>query len=267
MVAQFALGEPLAAAGLLVGLAVEKRHQQVFLVVRKTDVSRIGHDGVHVAVGRAVVVYQHVVQQMRFGFLPADADRHVVDAVEEQSVLKFETLFLLADVVQDAEHLFVGVRHEVVADEEAAHGDQAHQNNQRLGDAYERHAGRLHGQQFVVLAQIAHGHDGRQQHGQRQSQRDHVGHEVGHQLDDDACAESFAHQLVDVTPHDVHHQDEHHDEEREDHRPQVGFQYEFMDGFHAAAPAFLLRKGNSFTTISVRVSVNIMAAPGGTSKL
>lgn len=43
---------------------------------------------------------------------------------------------------------------------------------------------------------------------------------------------------------------------------QVGFQYEFMDGF--MRHRLLLRKGNSFTTISVRVSVNIMAAPGGT---
>ena len=238
VVAQPALGEPLAVAGLLVHLAVEKRHEQEPLVVRQADVARVGHDGVHVAVGDAVVVDQHVAQQVRFGFLPAHADRHVVDAVEEQAVLEFEALFLLADIVDDAVHLFVGIRHEVVADEETAHGDHAHQDDERLGDADERHAGRFHRQQLVVLAQVAHGHDRGQQHGQRQPQRDHVGHEIGHQLDDDAGAQPLSDQLVDVAPHDVHHQDEHHDEEREHHRPQVGFQYEFVDGFHAAAPAF-----------------------------
>ena len=37
--------EPLAVAGLFVGLAVEERHQQVFLVVRQADIARVGHDG------------------------------------------------------------------------------------------------------------------------------------------------------------------------------------------------------------------------------
>ena len=267
VVAQGALGEPLAVARLFVGFAVEKVHQQVFLVVREADVSRIGDDGVHVAVGGAVVVDQHVVEQVRVGLLPADADRHVFDAVEEEPVLEFEGLFLLADVVERAVQLLVGVRDEVVADEEAADGDERHQYDERFGDLDQRHAGRLHGQQFVVLAQVAHGHDRRQQHRQRQAHRDHVGHEIGHQLDDDSGAEALAHQFVDVAPYDVHHQHEHDDEKREDHRAQVGFQNEFMDGLHAAARCFLLRKDTSFTSISVRVSVNIMAAPGGTSKL
>ena len=56
----------------------------------------------------------------------SDADRHVVDAVEKkEAVLEFEALFLLADVVDDAEHLLVGVRHQVVRDEEAPHGDES----------------------------------------------------------------------------------------------------------------------------------------------
>ena len=238
VVAQRALGEPLRIAGLLVGLAVEERHQQEPLVVRQADIARVGQNGVHVVVGRAVVVYQHVVQQVRVGFLVADADRHVVDTVEEQPVLELQRLLLLADVVERAVEFLVGARNEVVADEETAHRDDADQNDERLGDLHERHARRFHRQQLVVLAQVAHRHDGCEQHRERQSHRDHVGHEIGHQLDDDARAQSLAHQLVDIAPHDVHHQDEHHDEEREHHRPQVGFQYEFVDGFHAAAPAF-----------------------------
>jgi len=40
---------------------------------------------------------------VRVGFLVAHADRHVVDAVEEEPVLEFEGLFLLPDVVERAE--------------------------------------------------------------------------------------------------------------------------------------------------------------------
>ena len=161
------------------------------------------------------------MQQVRVGFLVAHADRHVVDAVEEESVLEFKGLLLLLDVVERAVELLVGTRHEVVADEEAAHGDDAHQDDERLGDLDERHAGRLHGQQLVVLAQVAHRHDGGEKHRQRQTHRDHVGHEVGHQLDDDPGAQALSHQLVDITPYDVHHQHEHDDEEGEDHGSEV----------------------------------------------
>ena len=263
MVAQGALGVPLAVAGLLVGLAVVEGYEQRAAVVREADVARIGHDGVHVAaVGRAVVVDEHVVEQVGVGVLVAYADGHVVQSVEEEPVAEFERLALLADVGDDAVHLLVGVGHQVVADEEAPHGNQTDEDEQRLGDAHEREPGGLHGQQFVVLAQVAHRHDGGQQHGQRQ----HVGHGVGHQFDDDAGAQPLAHQLVDVAPHEVHHQHEHDDEEREDHRPEVGFQNEFVDGFHAAVTVFLRRKVSSFTATSVRVSVNMMAAPGGTSR-
>ena len=175
-------------------------------------------------------------------FLVSHADRHVVDAVEEESVLEFEALFLLADVVDDAEHLLVGVRHQVVRDEEAPHGDESHDDDQRLGDPEQRHPGRLHGQQFVVFAQIAHRHDRGQQHRQRQPHRDHVGHGVGHQLDDDPGAESLAHEFVDVAPHEVHHQHEHDDEEGEDHGSEVGLQDEFMDGLHAVYAIFCSAK-------------------------
>ena len=153
--AQGAFVVPLAVAGLFVGLAVEERHQQVAFVVREVDVARIGHDGVHVAGGRAVVVDQHVVQQPCSGVLVRHADRHVVDAVEEEPVLEFERLPLLADVVDDAVHLLVGVGHEVVADEETGYGDQTHEDKQRPGDPDQRHAGRFHGQELVVLAQVA----------------------------------------------------------------------------------------------------------------
>ena len=250
----------------VVVLAVEERNHQKAFVVRQTDVARIGERRAHVAVRGAVVVDQHVGQQLGLRVLMADADAHVFEPVEEEAVAEFERLLLFADVVEGAGQFLVGGRHEVVGDEEAPHGDDAYQNDERPDDLGQRHARRLHGQQFVVLAEVAHGHDGRQQHRERQSHGDHVGHGVAEQFDDDPRAEALAHQLVDVTPQEIHHQHEHDDEERQDHGPEVRFQDEFMDGFHRRAGCFSLRKDSSFTIISAKVRVNIMAAPGGTSK-
>ena len=48
---------------------------------------------------RAVVVDQHIGQQVRLGILMTHANRHVVDTVEEEAVLELKVLFLLSDVV------------------------------------------------------------------------------------------------------------------------------------------------------------------------
>ncbi len=221
--------------------------------------------GRHVAVRGPVVVDQHVGQQARFGVLVADADAHVLDAVEEQTVLEFDGLLLLADVVAQAVHLLVGVGNEVVYQKEAGDGDDAHHDGERLHDPGQRHAGRFHGQQFVVLSQIAHRHDGGQQHDERQTHREHGNQRVAQQFEDDAHAQTLAYQLVDVPPQDVHQQDEHDDEKGHDQGTQIGLEYEFMDGFHRLSCVFVRYKVNNFTAISVKVRVNIMAAPGGTS--
>ena len=248
--AQRAFAVPLVVARLLVGLAIEERDEQVFLVVRQADVARVGHRGGHVAVDVAVVVDQHVVQQVGVGFLVAHADRHVVDAVEEESVLEFEGLFLLADVVEDAEHLLVGIGNQIVHHEETADGDDAHHDDERFEYFRQRHARRLH----------------RQQHRQRQAHGNHVGHGVAHQLDDDAGVEPLAHQLVDIPPDEIHHQDEHHDEEGQEHRSQIRLQYELVNRFHPRRVlALSCRKDNSFATISDAVRTNIMATPEGSS--
>ena len=162
VMAQRAFAVPLVVARLLVGLAVEERDEQVFLVVRQADVARVGHRGGHVAVDVAVVVDQHVAQQVGLGVLFADADAHVLDAVEEEPVLEFDDLFLLADVVEDAEHLLVGIGNQIVHHEETADGDDAHHDDERFEYFRQRHARRLHRQQFVVFAQVAQRHDRRQ---------------------------------------------------------------------------------------------------------
>ena len=266
VMAQRAFAVPLVVARLLVGLAVEERDEQVFLVVRQADVARVGHRGGHVAVDVAVVVDQHVAQQVGLGVLFADADAHVLDAVEEEPVLEFDDLFLLADVVEDAEHLLVGIGNQIVHHEETADGDDAHYDDERFEYFRQRHARRLHRQQFVVFAQVAQRHDRRQQHRQRQAHGNHVGHGVAHQLDDDAGVEPLAHQLVDIPPDEIHHQDEHHDEEGQEHRSQIRLQYELVNRFHPRRVlALSCRKDNSFATISDAVRTNIMATPEGSS--
>jgi hypothetical protein len=49
-----------------------------------------------------------------------DTNTHIVNAVEEESVLKLQGLVLLFDVVECAKHLLVSPRHKVVYDEETA---------------------------------------------------------------------------------------------------------------------------------------------------
>ena len=91
---------------------------------------------------------------------------------------------------------------------------------------------------IVVFAQITHGHNGRQQRGERQSHRDHVDRGVAEQFDDRTGIESFADQLVDVAPQYIHHQHEHDDEERQHHGSQIGLENEFIDGFHRRGGVF-----------------------------
>ena len=115
---------PLACiSGLFEAFAVEERDLQKALVVREPDVARIGDSRGHIARCVAVVVDQHVGQQPALRILVPDADAHAVDAIEEEPVLKFEGLVHLANVVDRAEKLFVGVWHQVVDDEETADGD------------------------------------------------------------------------------------------------------------------------------------------------
>ena len=93
VVPQCTFVEPLAVAGLFVGLAVVRDHVQITFVVGRADVTRIGDDGVHIAVDGAVVVNQHVVQQIGAGIPSFDTDGHILDTVEKEPVLEFECRF------------------------------------------------------------------------------------------------------------------------------------------------------------------------------
>ena len=117
VVAQRAFGVPLVAACLLVGLAIEERYKQILLVVGETDITRVGNGCRHVAIAGTVVVDKYLRKKLCLGILVLDTDAHIVDAVEEESILKLQRLVLLFDVVDYAEHLFVGVRHKVIHDE------------------------------------------------------------------------------------------------------------------------------------------------------
>ncbi len=205
------------------------------------------------------------MQQSGVVVLLADAYAHALQAVEEEAVLEFQLLPLLAYVVEYLEHALVGERYEIVYYEEAAHGYAAHDDKQRPQYLRQRHAGRLHRQQLVALAEVSHSHDRRQQHGQRQTQRDHVGRGAGDELDNDAYVETLSHQIVDISPYEVHHQHELYDEERYEQRSQIGFKHQFVYLFHAPATCFL-RKVNSFTITNTAQKVNIMQLPVGMSR-
>ena len=265
ILAQFAVVEPFVASRLLVALAAVQGDQQILLVVRQGDVARVGQRRGHIAVRIARVVDQHAVQKFRFGVLTVHPDADVVHAVEKQPVLEFDRLFLLTDIVQQVGDFFRSDRHQIIGDEKAADGYEQHQYDQRTHDFRQGDAGRLEREQFVILAHVAHRHHGGEQRGQRQHHRDQRDGRVHHQFQNHVHAEPFADQLVDVAPHELHDENEKHYEECQDHRPGIGLQYELVDCFHPSVLRLRVRKGNSFTTISVRVRTNIVTAPEGTS--
>ena len=236
VMAQAILRVPLIVARLLIVLAVVERDVEELLVGRKTYVTGLCYGGCHVAVGITVVIYEYPREQSRLRVLMLDTNAHVVYTVEEEPVLKLQHLLLTPYVIYNHRHLFVSVRHQIVHYEETAYRDEYGHYDQRLHDPHERHAGRLHRQQLVVLAQVSHRHDRRQKHRQRQTHRDHVDGCIAYELDNDTRIETLAHKLVDVTPHEIHHQHEGDDEEGHDKRPEIGFEYQLMYGFESHRP-------------------------------
>ena len=206
---------------MFVRLTVVERYEQELLVVRQTDITRIGHHCCHITAGVAVVVDQHVAQELGFGVLLSDANTQIIDTIEEHSVLEFDRLFLLLDVVQNAVHLLIRVRNEVVRGKETTQRNEQNHHKQRFENLCQRHTCRFHRQQFVVLAQVTHCHNRSKERRQWQTHRDHCGHSVEHQLDNDGAVDTLTNQIVDMLPDEVHHQHEHNDQEGEHHWSQI----------------------------------------------
>ena len=88
-----------------------------------------------------------------------------------------------------------------------------------------RHAGRLHGGEFVRSA-VAQGHDGSHQHRQRQRQVDQAGRGEDHQLEHDPQFQALANHVVGVHPKKLHVQNEQSDGQGHRERAKEGAQHE-----------------------------------------
>ena len=182
---------------LRIGAAVVKVEDQVLLVGRDVDASAVGQD--HVVVVAAVpgmIVDDQVVHHVGVFVAAGDAEVVSFDAVVEDACGNLDLVAGAHDVVLQGIDLVEGEGHQPVGGEEGGDGNQGGDHHQRGQDAHQRHAGRFHGQQFVALAQVAQGHDG----GQQRGQRDRVGEEgarsPSHELEDDLYPQTFTHQLI-----------------------------------------------------------------------
>ena len=161
------------------------------------------------------------------------ADTHIlVYAVKEQAILELQHLLLTLDVAQDNHRTLVGIRHKVVHQEETANGDEECDDDEWLHNTHQRHTCRLHCLQLEVLAHITHCHNSRQQHRKWQTQRNHIDCGIEDKLQNDICAESLACQILNKSPHEVHHQHECDDEKGHNQRAQICLEDKFMNGFH-----------------------------------
>ena len=138
MVAQRAVIKPGVVTRFFVSLTVVEGDEQVFLVIRQGDVPRVGYRSSHVPVRIPRIIDQDVGEQLGFGVLFADTYTHVVDSVEKDTVLEFDRLFLLANVIQQCIDLLGRMRHQVVGDEETADRDRTYYDNQRAENARQR---------------------------------------------------------------------------------------------------------------------------------
>ena len=201
--------------GLIVGAAVVHIEDQVFLVFGDLDLARFGDDDGCVAVVLGVVVHHQVVHHSGLVVLPFRPQGVTLDAVVEHAVGNLDLIFGAADVVAQGVDVLVGHRDQFVRYEESADGDQERDYHQREHSAADGDAGGFHRQQFVVLSEASHRHNGCQKGGQRQHHRQDGAGAPAHKFGDDAQTETLADKLVDVYPQELHHKDEQHDEKHQ----------------------------------------------------
>ena len=229
----------LARIRLFVVDAVEELESQVLFVVGYVHQRRIGQRKAHVALVRTVVIHDDAVHHPAFVVASVDAQHVAVDTVVEGVFRDLYLVLRTEYIVSQGIYFLIRKRYEVVRGEEGAyayqHGDHAH----RRKHPAQGYAGRLDGQQLVVLGKVAQGHHRSQQHCQRQGGRDDGAAAPAEELQDDAESQALSDEFVDVEPEELHHEDEQDHEEDCGHRPQERLQDEPVQFLHRLCSAQL----------------------------
>ena len=162
----------------------------------------------------------------------ADTDNIAVEFLVVFAGADVDGGFLARDVVERHAVFEHGRGHDVVGEVEGHAGEQQrHKGHGHHGAAHGDAAG-FHGHELVFLAEVAHGHDGGEEHRDGQRHGDKGGGGVHQQFGDDAELEPLAHQVVHILPHKLHQQHQHREGEGEHQWADEGAEYETVYFFH-----------------------------------
>ena len=191
---------------LFVADALFQFHHQRAVVLGHPSVCCVDHEDAS-ALGVPVIVNEHVVEGA-VRMLCAHANGKSVNAVVEHAFADVEGGFLFGDGIEQGTEAHVGSRPSGVAEPQRAAADERHAQHQGSKDAEERHARGLHGRQFAALGEVAHGHDGGDEDGEREREIDQTRGREDHQFENHPEIEAFADEVVGVHPQELHVQDE-----------------------------------------------------------
>ena len=193
-------------------LAVPKREAHVHFVGRQLNARRIGEHNLRAVEALIHLIYNGVVEHARFGVFLLDIKVEILHAVEHPFG-DFDGRLRYFDRNEQTAERFLRVGGDVILEVVDHKGEGQHQKEDGSHDAHEGNAGRLHRKEFEVLAHVSESDERGQQNGQRQ-RRGHQAHtHIPHEFAEHNGREPLAHQVVDISPHELHDKHEQTNEE------------------------------------------------------
>ncbi len=194
-------------------LSAIQGEEKVLFVVGKAQFARVGQDDHGVVESLGEIVNHEVVEHTRVAVFFFYQQVVAAYLVVEDTLGYVQFGRLLPYREEQGIHLHLGLGQYVVLEKEGTYGNENDGDDERVHGLPQGDAGRLDGQEFEPLAQVAECHERRQEH--RQGQRH--GHDgeggVEKQLGQDAHFDAFAYQFIDIFPQKLHQQHKEADEE------------------------------------------------------
>lgn len=223
----------LASGGLGVGVAVAEGEAEVAVVGRGGHDAAAGDDDGGLAHAVGVVVDDHVVEGAAVRVFAADSDDIALDVLVVFAGAYVDGGFLAGDVVEGHAVFEHGGGHHIVGKIEGHAREEQHDEGHGTHDAADGYAAGFHGNELVLLAEVAHGHNGGEEDGDGESHGDKGGRSIQEKFGNDIELEAFPNQVVDILPHELHEQHEDRDGESEHQRADERAEYEAIEFLHA----------------------------------
>ena len=172
-------------------------------VGRQLNARRIGEHNLRAVEALIHLIYNGVVEHARFGVFLLDIKVEILHAVEHPFG-DFDGRLRYFDRNEQTAERFLRVGGDVVLEVVDHKGEGQHQKEDGSHDAHEGNTGGLHRKEFEVLAHVSESDERGQQNGQRQ-RRGHQAHtHIPHEFAEHNGREPLAHQVIDISPHELH---------------------------------------------------------------